>query len=137
MKIRQDFVTNSSSTSFVISMKGDFTFDNFLDVLKIDTNSCFSDIMEEIFNVIDSNKSELIYLDTRGQIYKNLDKVFYDAEVTIAKNCYNILKELISNKRKIYIGLFHDDESAAEYFLCNTFIDINNDDIYFYSVNGY
>ena len=49
MKIKTDFVTNSSSTCFVVMSKGDFTLEKFMVSLGLTEDSPFRDVFEELF----------------------------------------------------------------------------------------
>ena len=47
MKIRNGFVTNSSSTSFILSMKEEFTEENFISALGAEGDSPLNKIFED------------------------------------------------------------------------------------------
>lgn len=52
MKIKTDFVTNSSSTCFVVMMKDNMTLPQFLRLVGISNDSMFVDVFPICFNVL-------------------------------------------------------------------------------------
>jgi hypothetical protein len=129
MRIRQDFVTNSSSTNFIISIKGNFTFDNFLKGLRMSKKCELVEMVKNFFDVIDSKKETL----------KNYSQTYFkDQKEAILQLCKNneekidTINELLADKRKVYVGYFEDHaDSAEEEFLCTSSYFIANEDLYF------
>ena len=59
MKIRRGFVTNSSSASFVISLKDKFTRENFLKALGADSSFPMAPANTQLFGIIGANKTTI------------------------------------------------------------------------------
>jgi hypothetical protein len=136
LKIRQDFVTNSSCTSYIISLKDDFTLDNFLKAIAVDKNCVLIQLFIDMFNVINRKNRDInIYLECENSytaIISEIEKYYRYGE-----KVRPIIKELMENKRKIYMGQFDDHESEMESYLCATSIIGHNKDIYFFSEDSF
>lgn len=135
MKFRSDFITNSSSTSFIISLKGNFTFKNFCKALKVTENFPLLFFIKDMFRTIHDKIKLLPYdIDKNGKIIIDEDIDLYLDDPRRVKN----LTLLKSKKRKVYYGEFWDqDDTNMSYYLCFAKILVENEDIYFDSIDEY
>lgn len=130
MKIRNGFVTNSSSTSFVISLKKDWEKEAFMSAVGADGVSPANWIFEDLFEAIDQRKKEIhrAMKDSGAggiTVSEFLEEEGFDPETV------EIVEKLIADGRTVYYGELHSTgENAEVYFCCRSFV-ICEDDIYF------
>lgn len=89
MKVRKDFVTNSSSSSFVIS-RDNISYDKLLDVLLEIANKS-TDWLEDEEGYVDYNEISYKYEIrecTHEQPYEDYNYHEYDNHFIVENNCY-------------------------------------------------
>lgn len=129
MKIREDFVTNSSSTSFILAMKEELNKQNFMKNIGIEKETPMSKIFEDLYYAIEENKEEIqecINQEGSKGISDFLDHEGYDSETI------NIVKDLMKQGKKVYYGkLSSESGSSTEAYFCMESFVFCDDEIYF------
>lgn len=116
MKIRTDFVTNSSSTSFVLISAGNFTEEDFFNLVGIKNNSPLLPIFKRLYTVLSNKMTEL----HRPENFSGND---YLKE--------KITKSMREGKRVYFGKLSSDDGDSIEAYFCTDSFEIENDKLYF------
>lgn len=128
MKVRNGFVSNSSSSSFVIGLPQStpMTAEYLMKVFKIDEESPIRDLLFEMceaFTHVESVTEEE-YLNDYG--YESLEE------------CSDDIKEIFNRGWKLYAGSFSDDSlNNAERMLSSVELDINTNEVIINSDGGY
>jgi hypothetical protein len=130
MKIRQGFVTNSSSTSFLISLKGEFTKENFYKALDLDKVPWVKELFYGLFGLVIRGKDIVEQMkDDNEDNLRFFLREFNDEAV-------KRVKKLLDQGRTVYIGIFEDGGGGAsdfETFFCTQSFLVDNNKIYFNS----
>jgi hypothetical protein len=124
MKIRFDFVTNSSSSSFVIICREELNQKMLYELFQISDNHPLSDLLKDMADII-LNKAEKT---TREDIENDLHYYAEKYEKYMDKNFH------------WYQGCFEDEgfgSEMAESYLCATDLNIDTDDFVMIHEGGY
>jgi hypothetical protein len=122
MKIKQDFITNSSSSSFIIACKNDLTKEQIkqkiIKVINLPENSILKEIDKEIADCFcyDMEKKDLIqFFDDRGYSHYKQDKERQE------------LSEKFSKYPFIWDGSVSSDGEGIEPWVCD-YLELNYKD---------
>lgn len=130
MKIRFDYVTNSSSTSFVIISKGKPSKSVFLEALGIKKGSRLESFGKELFEVLCS-KMENVHYAVKSKYWgpardvKSLLKQ-HIRHPSIAKRA----EDALDAGMDVYVGTLSSDGYPAESFLCTEIIEVDHPKLY-------
>ena len=128
MKIRSGFVTNSSTTSFLIICDGDFTQRDMAELMGVQEGSPFADLAEALYRGL---RRGLSSARSAREIRENYDGDF-EAYVTdqFSEEVLKKVREAEKTGRRVYSGSLSSDNEPAETFFCCDSFEWENDRLY-------
>lgn len=126
MKIRSGFVTNSSSTSFLIISQDDFDESTFLDLMGVRLDSPIASLFKQLFaDIIQSSRRYDLSRVNEDDIGEHL----FDGDLTPAM--IERLKRAAKQGGKAYLGHLSSDENLIQTFFCTEAFEVESEAIYF------
>jgi len=129
MKIRTDFVTNSSSTSFVIITADGFEETDFLELMGVTEQSPLRPLFDALYYSLQEN------MYTANEYVQRYRKAT-DNWLELLKNKFanEVAERIIEAEKsgyKVFIGKLSSGNTPIEDFFCTDSFEVENEKIYF------
>lgn len=131
MKIRLDFVSNSSSTSFVYISDAELTEEAFLEAAGVERDGPVGDLFSQMH-------AEIVYAMGRGARVSSIeaaDKLANSHEYT--PEVIQKMKDAVDLGKDVLTGTLSSDGPLAESLLCMAMFEIESDKFYINAYNNY
>lgn len=130
MKIRAGFVSNSSSTSFLIIAKDDLNRADFFELMGIKPDSPVADLFAQFYqDVIDSARTQVDFKTANKDV--PAEAWFDDRPDRLSSHMIKKIKEAKKRGLKAYFGALDSETSMIQTFFCTDSFEVENEKIYF------
>jgi hypothetical protein len=129
MRIRAGFVSNSSSTSFLIISDGDLTQSKFRELMGVDAASPIACLFEQLFNDVTERRVERVDF---SEIDASLPvQTWFDRSDGLSAAMVAKLEGARARGLTAYYGYLNSDNNAIQSWFCTDSFEVENDKIYF------
>jgi hypothetical protein len=129
MKIRAGFVTNSSSTSFLIIAKEEFSVESLLKLMGIREDSPLIDISEQLYEDIMSNVDVKVEMSTVAA-EADIEGLFRQGRRDLSPHMIDRLRAMKGKRVTAYFGRLSSESNPIETFFCTDSFEEENDQLY-------
>lgn len=127
MRIRAGFVSNSSSTSFLIISRDELKEGAFLDLMGVAPDSPIAVLFRELFtDVVSSSR----YVDL-ARIDRQASPADWFNEDRLSSTMVARLEQAADQGLKAYFGYLSSDNNPVQTFFCTDAFEVENEQIYF------
>lgn len=131
MKVKLDFVSNSSSTSFVYISDDELSEKSFFEAAGVDGNGPVGDLFREMY-------SELSAAIQRGEQVTTKEAAdSFAGTHEFTPEVVEKMKSAIEQRKNVVIATLSSDGPLAESLLCMTMFEIESDRFYINAYNNY
>lgn len=128
MKIRAGFVSNSSSTSFLIITSSDLNKPDFFKLMGISLDSPIADLFSKFYeDVIENARIKVDFKTEKRRLPPEI--MFKDKR--LSSHMIEKIKEAEKRGLKAYYGWLDSETSPIQTFFCTDSFEVENDKIYF------
>lgn len=127
MRVRTGFVSNSSSTSYLILSRGDLDEMGFLELMGVPSDSPIARLFQELFQRIVVSSQ---YVDLANVAPEDSLESWFDGE-RLSPTMEGRLREAAQLGLKAYYGKISSDDSPVLSFFCTDAFEEENERIYF------
>lgn len=131
MKIKMDFVSNSSSTSFVYISRDMLSKQDFMAAAGVSADSPVASLFEDMFH-------ELKARIARGETLKSLEDIdSLDDRERFTGEVIDRMKEAVEQGQTVTIGSFSSENNLAEMILCTEIFEIKSERFFLNAYENY
>ncbi|MCR9137610.1 MAG: hypothetical protein NXI27_16555 [Alphaproteobacteria bacterium] len=131
MKIKLDFVSNSSSTSFVYISDIDLTEDIFLEAAGVERDGPVGDLFLQMHRELTAAMRSGTVVTTKEAADDLAGSHEYTPQVV------QRMKEAVDQGKNVFTGTLNSDGPLAESLLCMAMFEIDSDKFYINAYNNY
>lgn len=136
MKIKADFVTNSSSTCFIVLKKNDITLEEFLKNIGVENKSIFIDEFKEMYNLLASDLLPAQEFVARHRWSHTNETVESFIMEHFSNETWLKVQQAQEQGYEIFMGSLASDETHTECLLCTDDFVIDMKEICFDGTNN-
>lgn len=131
MKIKMDFVSNSSSTSFIYISHKVFNEDTFFEAVGVDKSSPMYDFFRDLYHSLESAIASGKEITDKNEISSEGNHPDFTPEVV------ERVRSAIAQGKKVVLGNFSSEVDMAETILCTELFEIESNDFYINAYDNY